>query len=130
MKYLTAGGHQISANLNRSLGTRHGRDSYRERAFKGEKMFGKKGKEYVRFERWILILIVVVFALRLGLSLAGASKAYGSGSPEFSARFLLPKATEWVSINLVLLVGILYCGIAVQARGFGTYKHLFPLLLF
>ena len=87
-------------------------------------MFGKKVKEYVRFERWILILIVVVFALRLGLSLAGVSNAYSPG------KFLLPKETEWVSINLVLLVGILYCAIAVQTRGFGTYKHLFPLLLF
>lgn len=87
-------------------------------------MFGKKVKEYVRFERWILILIVVVFALRLGLSLAGVTHAYYPG------KFLLPKATEWVSINLVLLVGILYCAIAVQTRGFGTYKHLFPLLLF
>jgi len=38
-------------------------------------MFGKKLGEYVRFERWILILIVVAFALRLGLSLAGVSKA-------------------------------------------------------
>jgi hypothetical protein len=87
-------------------------------------MFGKKVKEYVRFERWILILIVVVFALRLGLSLAGVTNAYYPG------KFLLPKATEWVSINLVLSVGILYCAIAVQTRGFGTYKHLFPLLLF
>jgi hypothetical protein len=92
-------------------------------------MFGKKVKEYVRFERWILILIVVVFALRLGLSLAGVSKAEypvmtsGTGIPT------IPKATEWVSMNLVLLVGILYCAIAVQTRGFGTYKHLFPLLL-
>jgi len=92
-------------------------------------MFGKKLGEYVRFERWILILIVVVFALRLGLSLAGVSKAEypvmtSTGMPT------IPKATEWVSINLVLLVGILYCAIAVQTRGFGTYKHLFPLLLF
>jgi hypothetical protein len=86
-------------------------------------VFGKKLKEYVRFERWILILIVVVFALRLGLSLAGVSNAYGPG------KFLLPQGTEWVSINLVLLVGILYCAIAVQTRGFGTYKHLFPLIL-
>ena len=38
-------------------------------------MFGKKVEEYVRFERWILILIVVVFALRLGLSLAGVGEA-------------------------------------------------------
>ena len=92
-------------------------------------MSGKKVKEYVRFERWILILIVVVFALRLGLSLAGVSKAEypvmtRTGIPT------IPKETEWVSINLVLLVGILYCAIAVQTRGFGTYKHLFPLLLF
>src|SRR5215831_10750618 len=86
-------------------------------------MFGKKLKEYVRFERWILILVVVVFALRLGLSLAGVSNAYSPG------KFLLPKETEWVSINLVLLAGILYCAIAVQTTGFGTYKHLFPLLL-
>ena len=67
---------------------------------------------------------MVVFALRLGLSLAGVTNAYYPG------KFLLPKATEWVSINLVLLVGILYCAIAVQTTGFGTYKHLFPLLLF
>ncbi len=86
-------------------------------------MFGKKVKEYVRFERWILILIVVVFALRLGLSLAGVTNAYLPG------KFLVPQATEWVSINVVLLVGILYCAIAVQTTGFGTYKHLFPLLL-
>ena len=92
-------------------------------------MLGKKVKEYIRFEWWILILIVMVFALRLSLSLAGASKAEypvmtRTGIPT------IPKATEWVSINLVLLVGIVYCAIAVQTRGFGTYKHLFPLLLF
>jgi len=88
-------------------------------------MFGKKLKEYVRFERWILILIVVVFALRLGLSLAGVP-----GGGNIAALDGNYKATEWVSINLVLLVGILYCAIAVQTTGFGTYKHLFPLLLF
>jgi hypothetical protein len=92
-------------------------------------VFGKKVKEYVRFERWILILIVLVFALRLGLSLAGVSKAEypvmaKTGIPT------IPKAAEWVSINLVLLVGILCCAIAVQTTGFGTYKHLFILLLF
>jgi hypothetical protein len=92
-------------------------------------MFGKKVKEYARFERWILILIVVVFALRLGLSLAGVSKAEypvmtRTGIPT------IPQATEWLSINLVLLVGILYCAVAVQTTRFGTYKHLFPLLLF
>ena len=81
-------------------------------------MFGKKVKEYVRFERWILILIVVVFALRLGLSLAGVP--VGGNIAALDGNY---KATEWVSINLVLLVGILYCAIAVQTTGFGTYKH-------
>jgi hypothetical protein len=93
-------------------------------------MFGKKVKEYVRFERWILILIVVVFALRLGLSLAGVSKAEYPYMTRTGIQTPFPKGTEWISINLVLLVGILYCAIAVQTRGFGTYKHLFPLLLF
>ena len=102
-------------------------------------MFGKKVKEYVRFERWILILIVVVFALRLGLSLAGVGEGktpinlrWALGVPVLGANVanLSNKATELVSINLVLLVGILYCAIAVQTTGFGTYKHLFPLLLF
>jgi hypothetical protein len=88
-------------------------------------MFGKKVKEYVRFERWILILIVVVFALRLSLSLAGAS--VGGNIAALDGNY---KATEWVSIHLVLLVGILYCAIAVQTTGFGTYKHLFLLILF
>jgi hypothetical protein len=92
-------------------------------------MFGKKVNEYVRFERWILILIVVVFALRLGLSLAGVFNAYSPGNAPWTLVALFPKTTEWVSINLVLLVGILYCAIAVETRGFGTYKHLFPLLL-
>jgi hypothetical protein len=91
-------------------------------------MFGKKLKEYVRFERWNLILIVVVFALRLGLSLAGVSH---SGHRDWVQQHFYGSGTlEWVSINLVLLVGILYCAIAVQTTGFGTYKHLFPLLLF
>jgi len=92
-------------------------------------MFGKKVKEYVRFERWILILIVVVFALRLGLSLAGVFNKGGNVSLTQISTWI-PQETERVSINLVLLVGILYCAIAVQTTGFGTYKHLFPLLLF
>lgn len=77
-------------------------------------MFGKKGIEYIRFERWILILIVVVFAIRLGLSLAGVSN----------------DQIRWASVNLALLVGLIYCAVAVHTTGFGSYKHLFPLLLF
>ena len=76
-------------------------------------VLGKKFSEYVRFEAWILILIAVVFLIRLGLSLAGASFAQA----------------RWVSINLVLLVGLIYCAVRVHTAGFGSYKQLFGLLL-
>jgi hypothetical protein len=76
-------------------------------------VFGKKFSEYIQFQRWILILIAAVFVIRLGLSLAGV--------PVAEAR--------WVSINFVLLVGLMYCSVAVHTRGFGSYKQLFGLLL-
>jgi hypothetical protein len=76
-------------------------------------MFGKKLSEYVRFESWVLILIVVVFLARLGLSLRGSSF----------------EQIRWVSINVVLLVGWIYCTIAVHIRKFGAYKQLLGLLL-
>ena len=76
-------------------------------------MFGKKLSDYVRFESWVLILIVVVFLARLGLSLRGSSY----------------EQIRWVSINVVLLVGLIYCAIAVHIRKFGAYKQLLGLLL-
>jgi len=76
-------------------------------------MFGKKFADYIRFESWILILLVIVFLVRLGLSLSGAS---------FSQ-------IKWVSMNLVLLLGLFYCAVAVHTRKFGGYRQLFGLLL-
>ena len=56
----------------------------------------------------------MVFVVRLGLSLAGT-----------------PNATaKWVSVTVMLLLGTLYYGVAVHTRGFGSYKQLYPLLLF
>jgi hypothetical protein len=75
-------------------------------------MLGKKFSEYFRFESWILILIAVVWAVRLGISLAGTSFT----------------TTRWVSINIVLLIGLIYCAVAVHTSGFGSYKQLFGLL--
>jgi hypothetical protein len=75
-------------------------------------VFGKKFQEYIQFERWILILIAAAFVIRLSLSFAGI--------PVSQAR--------WVSINLVLLVGLMYCSVAVHTRGFGSYRQLFGLL--
>jgi hypothetical protein len=76
-------------------------------------VFGKKLSDYIQFEKWILILIFVVFATRLGLSLADTP-------------FTL---TRWVSINIVLLIGLVFCSIAVHTTGFGSYKQLLGLLL-
>ena len=38
-------------------------------------------------------------------------------------------AAKWISINLVLLAGLLYCSVAVDTRAFGSFKQLFGLLL-
>ena len=77
-------------------------------------MFGKSVAEYLRFQRAILALIVLAFVVRLGLSVAGVPSAI----------------TWWVSVTGVLLFGILYYGVAVHTKGFGSYKQLYPLMLF
>ena len=76
-------------------------------------MFGKKLSEFVQFERWILILVAAAFVIRLGLSLAGTPFTQ----------------TRWVSINLILLAGLIYCSVAVHTTRFGSYKQLFGLLV-
>jgi len=76
-------------------------------------VFGKNFSEYIQFERWILILIAVVFVIRLALPFMGASIGLA----------------RWVSINLVLLVGLVYCSVAVHRARFGSYKQLYGLLL-
>lgn len=76
-------------------------------------MFGKSFSEYVRFEKLILWLILIVGLARLALSLAGV--------PNSSAK--------WLSITVVTLIGMLYVAIRVHTTGFGSYKHLLPLLL-
>ncbi|MGH9322635.1 MAG: hypothetical protein ACRD3V_22455 [Vicinamibacteria bacterium] len=76
------------------------------------KIFGKSLGEYLRFQKPILIAILVVGLLRLILSLAG-----------------LPIGTvRWLSMTLVVLIGVIYYGIQVPRTGFGTYRHLLPLV--
>lgn len=75
-------------------------------------MFGKKLSEYVRFERVVLILIAVVFVSRLVVGMIGVEIA--------KARL--------VSINTVLLLGLIYCAVNVHLSGFGGYKQLLGLL--
>jgi hypothetical protein len=77
-------------------------------------MFGKTVAEYLRFQKVVLALIALAFVLRWALSLGG-----------------VPNATvRWFSVTGVLLIGVLYYGVAVHTKGFGRYKQLYPLMLF
>lgn len=75
-------------------------------------IFRKSLSDYVRFERGFLILVLVVGIGRLALSLLGA--------PNSAAKFL--------SITVLLLLGMVYYSIRVHTSGFGSYKQLLPVL--
>jgi len=76
------------------------------------KIFGKSVGEYITFQRIILVLVIVVGLLRLFLSLAR-----------------IPDSTvRWASVTTLMIIGAIYYGIRVHTSGFGSYKHLLPLL--
>jgi hypothetical protein len=94
-----------------------GRTEYRlvvAPARQGGMMFGKTVAQYLGFQKVVLALIVLAWLVRLALSL--------SGTPNATAK--------WISVTVVLLLGVLYYGVAVHTRGFGSYKQLYPLVLF
>ena len=76
-------------------------------------MFGKRLSEYVKLLKPWLLLITIVWAIRLGLSLAGV--------PDSSAKF--------VSITAVLLLSIVYIPWSLSRSGFGGYRELYGLFL-
>lgn len=76
-------------------------------------MFGKPYAEYLRFQAPVLVAVIVVGIARLVLSLAGL--------PDSVVRF--------VPMTAVALVGLLYYGLRVGRTGFGTYRHILPLVL-
>jgi hypothetical protein len=77
-------------------------------------MFGKRLSQYFAFQWPLLLLTAAVGLARLGLSLAGQPDA----------------SVKWLSMNVVLWAGAVYYGVALHARGFGSYKQLLPLLFF
>ena len=77
-------------------------------------MFGKRVPEYLGFQKAWLILLAVVGLGRLGLSLAG----------------LPDRTVMWLSMTVVGWAAVFYYGVAVHTRGFGSYKHLLPLMMF
>ena len=74
-------------------------------------IFGKRLSDYVSFAKVFLVLILVVGVARLALSLAGVSDA----------------AARWVSITVVIWIGVVYFAMRVHRTGFGTYRHLLPI---
>jgi len=77
-------------------------------------MFGKRVSEYLGFQKAWLILLAVVGLGRLGLSLAG----------------LPDRTVMWLSMTVVGWAAVLYYGVAVHTRAFGSYKQLLPLMIF
>ena len=76
------------------------------------RIFGKPLGDYVQFCRLFLVLVAVIGITRLVLSLAGA-----------------PNATAtWFSMTAVAWIGVVYYAIRVRTTGFGTYKHLLPIV--
>ena len=76
------------------------------------KIFGKSLSEYVRFENEFLILVLVVGLARLGLSLLDVPNS----------------TTKFVSLTVVLLLGLFYYSVRVYTSGFGSYKQLLAVL--
>jgi hypothetical protein len=77
-------------------------------------MFGKRLSEYLKFQKVWLALIAAVGLARLGLSLAGL--------PDSAVMFLSMTAVGWAAV--------IYYGVAVHTKGFGSYKQLLPLMIF
>jgi hypothetical protein len=76
-------------------------------------VFGKSVSEYFRFQRWLMLLIIIVGMGRLLLSLAGISDSL----------------TKWLSLTGLAVVGIVYCAVKVPLTQFGGKKHLLPLFV-
>jgi hypothetical protein len=75
-------------------------------------IFGKPLSDYVRFSKLLIILIAAVGVTRLALTLTGT-----------------PNATaKWFSMTALMWIGVIYYSIRVQTTGFGTYRHLLPVL--
>lgn len=78
------------------------------------RIFGRTLSEYLSFQKYILLLILIVGLARLFLSLGGVPDS----------------TTKWLSISVVSLIGLVYYAICVHTSGFGSYKQLLPLISF
>ncbi len=75
-------------------------------------MFGKPYAEYIRYQLPLLGAVAAVGLLRLVLSIAG----------------LPDSVVKFASMTAVGFAAMAYYGVTVRRRGFGTYRHLLPLV--
>ncbi|MEO8359717.1 MAG: hypothetical protein ABI672_06775, partial [Vicinamibacteria bacterium] len=82
------------------------------KASPGDPMFGKPYSEYVRYQMPFLIATTVIGLARLGLSLGGQPNS----------------VVKYFSMTVVGFIGIFYYALTVRRSGFGTYKHMIPMI--
>ena len=75
-------------------------------------IFGKSYSEYIRYQWPFLVGAAVLGFTRLGLSLAGQPN----------------DVTRYFSMTVLLFIGIFYYALTLRRRGFGTYKHMLPMV--
>ena len=75
------------------------------------KIFGKTIAEYLAFQKYPLLFVVIVGLGRLCLSLAG--------TPNSVAR--------WLSITVASLLVLVYYSVRIHTSGFGSYLQLLPI---
>ena len=73
------------------------------------KIFGKTISEYVSFEKWFLILVLIVGLGRLILSLAGVSNSMD----------------KFLSLTVLMLLGIVYYAVTVYTSGLEATNNCF-----
>jgi hypothetical protein len=76
-------------------------------------IFGKPLSAYISFAKPILLLIVVVGVARLALSLLGVENSI----------------VKFLSISVVMLLGLVYFAVRVHTTGFGSFKELLVLIV-
>ncbi|HKV39528.1 MAG TPA: hypothetical protein VJX67_09970, partial [Blastocatellia bacterium] len=77
------------------------------------KVLGKRLTDYLYFQRVFIALILVVGLAKLSLTSAGVSAG----------------PLSWLNLTAITTLGFVYYSIRVSTSGFGTYRHLLPLLL-
>jgi len=75
-------------------------------------MFGKSYAEYLRFQTPFLVALAFTGLTRLVMSIGGAPN----------------EVVRYFSMNVVFLAGTIYYALRVGRSGFGTYRHLLPLV--